>query len=97
MKRIFASILVAAAVLIPVASVGAAKPTSGASCTVSGSTVTATGLPNRNITFLEEASFGTYSTPVGRPTDGTLVVESHTSPAVYSFVTGPHETVLATC
>lgn len=88
MKRILTSIAIVASLVF--AGSAAAGGKSSASCSVSGSTVTATGLPGGDIYLRSTYDYGRLWQPVGRADNGVLVVTVENPASVYEFISPPH-------
>ena len=109
MRRHLLLVIVAIAALgvsIPVAEARPRAAATPASCTVSGSTVAASGLPtDQVINFMVNDNAGTRGWVLGFTTDGawSVSVPAANGPTTYQFVSrtwgpnGTHYTVFASC
>jgi len=109
MRRQLVMILAACAALglsLPAASARPRTSAAPASCAVSGSTVSAAGLPtDQVVNFMVTDGSGTSGWVLGFTTDGTwsVSVPAANGPTSYQFVSrtwgpnGSHYTVFATC
>ena len=109
MRRNLVTIIVALAALavsIPAAQARPRAAAAPASCTVSGTVVTATGLPtDQVVNFMVTDNTGTTGRVLGYTTDGnwSVTVPATNGPTSYQFVSrtwgpnGTHYTIFATC